>query len=100
MISSNLSLRLESLKECGGWTVDPNHAAICSVGYENDDDDDDDNNDDDLTYEMLILESMGFDSSSQIHFDYECFEQEIIGQVCSEAVLVRVEGAEYADCDG
>merc|ERR550539_955335 len=50
LLSSNLSLRLESLKECGGWTVDPNHAAVCSV--------------------------------------------------CSEAVLVRVEGAEYADCDG
>jgi len=50
VLSSNLSQRLESLKECGGWTVDPNHAAICSV--------------------------------------------------CSEAVLVRVEGAEYADCDG
>ena len=49
---------------------------------------------------MFILESMGFESSSQIHIDYECFEQEIIGQVCSEAVLVRVEGAEYADCDG
>ena len=97
LISSNLSLRLESLKECGGWTVDPNHAAICSVGYGNDDDD---NNDDDLSYEMFIIESMGFESSSQIQLDYECFEQEIIGQVCSEAVLVRVEGAEYADCDG
>ena len=53
-----------------------------------------------IYHEMVILESMGFDSSSQIHIDYECFEQEIIGQVCSEAVLVRVEGAEYADCDG
>ena len=45
LISSNLSLRLESLKECGGWTVDPNHAAICSVGYGNDDDDDNGDND-------------------------------------------------------
>ena len=53
-----------------------------------------------IYHEMFILESMGFDSSSQIDIDYKCFEQEIIGQVCSEAVLVRVEGAEYADCDG